>query len=393
MEMMNTRDYRTKTKYTPKKNISVAGIWPIALDIGYSSVKAISPNCIGVFPSFARQRDGSEVTLRKPKPSDILYRASGTTWNVGELANNALEINDVSDSVNTLYARQRYQNPMFLVLARVGLAMAMRANKVGGKLDQDRIVVQSGLPAAYKRADAKDLLTIIAGHHNYEVKFGDDQWQKFDFEIETSKVSIIQQPLGAFFSTCLDNGAGITSLGNKIRKSEAVLLDGGFGTWDGCRISGKTNKISGVETYPDKGMKEIFRRTLEVIETTHGTEIAVHAIQRYLDTGSIPVLDRTNRKRSNVSFAEILFRQANEVCKEALERMELAYNSFLDIDYIIAAGGTSAACYNQIVDRYKDMEGLKIIKSNQEHSLPEIYDVVRGYYLFMVSNLKQSTRK
>lgn len=393
MEIQSTRDFKTRTRYIQKKNISAAGVWPIAIDIGYSSVKTISPNCIGAFPSFARPRDGAEIALRRPRPSDILYRASGVIWNVGELASNALELNDVSDSVNTLYARQRYQNPMFLVLTRVGLAMAMRVNKFGGKSDKDRIVIQSGLPAAYKRTDAKDLLSIITGHHEYEIKFGDEQWRKYDFEIETSAVNIIQQPLGAFFSTCLDNGAGITGLGNTIRKSEAVLLDGGFGTVDCCRISGKTNKISGVETYPDKGMKEIFSRTLNEIEKEYGTEIAVHAIQRYLDTGTIPVLDRVNRKRSNVSFSEILLRQVHIVCQEMLEKMELAYNSFLDIDYIIVAGGTSAACYSQIVTRYKDMTGLQIIKSNQDHSLPEIYDVVRGYYLFLVSNFRKNSKK
>ena len=135
-------------------------------------------------------------------------------------------------------------------------------------------------------------------------------------------------------------------------------------------------------------MKEIFRRTLEEIEKTYGTEIAVHAIQPYLATGTVPVLDRKNRQRSHISFEEILSRQTANVCKEALEKMELAYNSFLDIDYIITAGGTSAACYDQIVNRYRHMEGLQIIKSNQNHNLPEIYDVVRGYYLFMVSNLR-----
>ena len=384
----NTKNYRTKTRYTPRKNVSVPGCWPIAIDIGYSSVKAFSPNCISSFPSFARQKDGVDLALRKPKPSDILYRAAGVVWNVGELANNSLELNDVNDSINTLYARQRYENPMFLVLTRVGLAMAMRDNDIACRQAEDRIVVQSGLPAAYKKADTKDLLSIIAGHHNFEVKFGEADWQTYDFKIETSSVSIIQQPLGAFFSTCIDNGAGMTSLGNKIRKSEAVLLDGGFGTWDGCRISGRTNRISGIETYPDKAMKEIFRRTLEEIEKTYGTEIAVHAIQPYLATGTVPVLDRKIRQRSHISFEEILSRQTANVCKEALEKMELAYNSFLDIDYIITAGGTSAACYDQIVNRYRHMEGLQIIKSNQNHNLPEIYDVVRGYYLFMVSNLR-----
>ena len=388
---MNVQNYKTKTQYICRKNISAAGYWPIGIDVGYSGVKAFSPNCVLCFPSFARPRKHDIIEVGKPRASDILYRGSdGVVWNVGDLANNSLRPDDVDDSVNTLYSRYRYDSDMFRVLVQTGLAMAMRSNHVGEKKQEDTIVVQSGLPAKYLSSDARPLMEVISGKHQFDVKFGNEEWTKYEFEIASENVRITQQPMGAYYSLCLDNKADMTPTGKKIfRTGEVVLLDGGFGTTDSCRICAKTHDVLDKETFPGKAMMEIFRRTTEEIEEKYGTEIAVHSLQPYLQTGTVPIFERKARKKKEVSFEEILEKHTRNVGNELLDRLELAYNSFLEINYIATAGGTGVAWFEQIVERYKEMDGLQIIRCSQNDKLPEIYDVARGYYLFMTAALRR----
>ena len=52
--MTNTMDYRTKSIAHEVKNVSVENAWPIAMDIGYSSVKCFSPIMICAFPFYAK---------------------------------------------------------------------------------------------------------------------------------------------------------------------------------------------------------------------------------------------------------------------------------------------------------------------------------------------------
>lgn len=388
---MNIQDYKTKSHYIQRKNISVKGYWPIAIDVGYSGVKAFSPNAVLCFPSFARPREEGIAEVGKLKTMDLLYRdADGLVWDVGELANNALSPNDVNDSLNTLYSRYRYDSPMFKGLTEAGIAMAMQDNSVAAKMPEDRIKIISGLPAKYHIADAEPLKQVLSGYHRFEMKIGKKEWKTYEFQIEEKDVIIIQQPLGAYYSTCLNNNADMTALGKKIYKNmEVIMLDGGFGTLDSCRISAKTHRVTDKETFPGSAMKEIFRRTVGEIQAAYGTEIAVHAFQPYLEAGTIPVLDRKARKKRDVSFEEILERHTLEVCTEAMERMELAYDSFMGIDMLITAGGTGAAWYEWLVERYKGMEGFDVIKSSLNDNLPSIYDIVRGYYLFLVSMLRK----
>ena len=388
---MNIYDFKTKSEYIPRKNVSVDGYWPIGIDVGYSGVKVYAPNAVLCFPSFARVRREGIAEVGKMKNSDILYRDDkGVLWDVREMANNSLSPNDVDDSMNTLYSRYRYHNPMFKTLAETSMAMAMRANKIGAKKEEDKLKIVSGLPAKYHIADAAPLRNVLEGHHRFDLKIGSNPWETYEFEIEKEDLVILQQPLGAYYSTCLNNNADMTALGNRIyRKLEVVIMDGGFGTIDGCLISAKTHKVTNKETFPAGAMKEIFRRTVADIQDIYGTEIAVHAFQRYLQTGKIPVVDRVARRKKEVSFADILERHTRQLCIETMTRMELAYDSFIGTDMLVVAGGTGAAWYEQLKDRYKEM-GIEVIQSSPSDNLSSVYDIVRGYYLFLASMLKRT---
>lgn len=56
---------------------------------------------------------------------------------------------------------------------------------------------------------------------------------------------------------------------------------------------------------------------------------------------------------------------------------------------LVVAGGTGAAWYEQLKDRYKEM-GIEVIQSSPSDNLSSVYDIVRGYYLFLASMLKRT---
>ena len=93
--------------------------------------------------------------------------------------------------------------------------------------------------------------------------------------------------------------------------------------------------------------------------------------------------------KKEVSFADILERHTRQLCIETMTRMELAYDSFIGTDMLVVAGGTGAAWYEQLKDRYKEM-GIEVIQSSPSDNLSSVYDIVRGYYLFLASMLKRT---
>lgn len=63
----------------------------------------------------------------------------------------------------------------------------------------------------------------------------------------------------------------------------------------------------------------------------------------------------------------------------------------IDHDYLVVAGGTGDAWYDYIKDYYGGMDNLTIIPGNQnDTSLPFIFSNVRGYYMFMLGDLRHS---
>ena len=383
---MQTQQFRAGTTYRECNNARVKGCWQIGLDMGYSSVKGFSPNSRFNFPTFARKREVGITTIGEPHPSDILYEGPEGMWDVGELAVNSLLANDVEDSVQTLYARHRYDSAMFRVAARVGMAMAMRKNTCG-ELQQERLVLQTGLPSAYRtQNDSAALVDALKGEHSFRVKFGASPWQEYNFFLPRENIYVTQQPLGSYFSACMDDNANMTMLGRRYYNSNILLFDAGFGTVDIGMIQARTRKQYGAETYARWGMKEVFRRTVEEIQNRYQTEIAVHALSLYLDTGKVPVLDRRLHKRQEMPFDDLLLRHSQEVCNEVLDKMETAFDGLSNCQGLLIAGGTGAAWLDYIAKRYEQMEGMEVIRPID--GLPYIYAIARGYYLVVTALLR-----
>ena len=392
--MIDTKDFKTKTVCIERKNPSVESVYPVAIDIGYSAVKGMSPNKVYSFPSYAKQTNAQILSLggTNVDSNSIQYKdgVTGATWLVGEAGINSLDSDDTNDSVNSLFGRNRYFSSMFLVIARVGIAMGLLPNSHGGYTDKKKIAIQTGLPPAYMKADEPLIKEALAGQHIFSIKIGNQKWVNFDFTLSENDIKVIPQPMGTLMSvSSLMDGTPVPEAAKYFSK-KVHILDGGFGTMDDIDIN--NGQVINAETFTDFGMKRVMKETSEEIFARYHTDIPVIAMQKYLEDGMIRHFDRKRRALKQVSFTDILETANRNVCMEALNKIDNIYNNFIYHDYFIVAGGTGEAWYPIIRDYFKDMGTLKVIPGNQNDTLPYTFSNVRGYYIVLLKNLQAYER-
>ncbi len=380
---MKTKRFRTKTEMIETDNKGLDNYWEIAIDIGYSAVKLFGPNIIASFPSYAR-RVSSDFQFAGIAPKEsILYRDSnGQCWIVGEVAQNTMQSGDTSDSENTLYSRDRYANPMFKVVAEAGLGIAMRDNEFGSAKGKE-IFVQTGLPGRYM-SDSADISEILAERHVFDLKIGAGAWEHFDFTISQNNIDVMSQPKGTLYSICVEKDGRFRKETTSYLSSSMLVFDPGFGTLDLFPINhGTTGKE---ETFPNLGMKRVLSETSDLIFKEYGVEIPVSAMQKYLETGTVRVFNKKEMKSQDKPFDELLAKASRKICEEAIDSIINAI-PLSDYNYFVITGGTGAAWYNYISEKFKDLETLTIIKGNQNDELSLVYSNVRGYYYYRRNKL------
>lgn len=385
---MNTQDYKTKSIIEYRHIPSNPKYWAIGLDIGYSSVKGMSPNKYFCFPAYARKVPADRLTLKAPQSTDIRYRekSNDEIWTVGALAYDEVNSSEVMDSEAELFGRRRYFSPMFLVIARVGIALGMM-NDPYGKRENRRVKIQMGLPPKYMN-DEDDLRESLVGHHEFEIKLGNQPWQSFDFTIEPEDIpKVMAQPLGALMSASIGKDGMQLPVARQYFSKNVIVFDPGFGTTDDYTIT--HGVVTGYETFPELGMREVFARTCHDIKKQYRVEIQIPELQNKLVDGTIKSMDRRLMKSTKHSFADILEKNSKEVCHETIEKLKTVHNYFIDTDYIIAAGGTYDAWASEFNQTFKDMEGLSIVPGNiNDPSLSNVFDNVRGYYYYLNHSLR-----
>ena len=168
--MLTTQSFKTKTIMKDKKNPASSGTWGIAMDIGYSGVKIYSPTQVAVFPSYAKKvpLGHSDNVIGTLSSSDIAYRCGEDEYLVGSSAVSALRTGDSDSATGSLYSRDRYFTPEYLVLARVALALGMKKNAYGDP-EGKKVAVMSGLPPEYLERDKGDLTEVLSGEHSFSV--------------------------------------------------------------------------------------------------------------------------------------------------------------------------------------------------------------------------------
>lgn len=384
---MTTKDYKTKTMVKMAKLPVPKDTWHIGLDVGYSAVKVISPNSISCFPAYAAKEKAStamlKVGLSGADEKDIIYRdENGNVWSAGENVQDSISSGDVTAGSNDIYSRNRYQDPMFKVLVRAGLAAGMRSNIYGNPAGR-RIIVQTGLPCGYMENDKETVKKILAGRHRFSVQFA-GVWEDFDFTISPEDVSVIDQPQGTLFSLATGPDMHLSPDAFKYFKSKMLIIDIGFGTLDTFQIVRQKVVRSECRTFPEFGMRRILSDTSDEIFKQYHVEISVPTMQQYLEKGTVPVLRDGAYKKTD--FLPILEECSRRVCKEAMEVVKERYRFAQDnYDYIVITGGTGDAWLGFIMEDpyFSQSDTFTVLQGNHaDPAIANIFSNVRGYYAY-----------
>lgn len=401
--MISTKNFKTRTAFYNADNPSVEGVWSIALDIGYSAVKGYSVNRIFSYPSFIREArlDSMLAENMKTRKDTIQYRDETLgTWDVGNRAIMLSSDGETYGSDNTLYSRNRYSQPMFLILARVGLAIGMTENKFA-TYNGEKIKLQTGLPIEYVKSDSSNLRAALSGRHQFDIRFGgSEEWRHFDFELNADDIGIMPQPVGSFWSSIFDSLGNPKRGANKFMAESSLIFDGGFGTLDVFAI--KDLSISFSFTYPECGMREVFKRTSDEILQKYHHQIPIPFFQKYLDSGEIDILCPTDPnklidvlnpdsfRKEKVDFSAILEKHSKDVCYSAMKKVLTSTNNLEDFQHFIITGGTGAA-WSEWIHAALDPLSKDVIDAvgDENEKISAIYNNVRGYYMGLLESLHQ----
>lgn len=418
--MIETMDYRTKTLMLEAANVTVDDYWPIAIDIGYSSVKGFSPNSIFAFPSYAKNLKKNPKLYGDLKDDEILYRDgdTGEIWRVGHSAQEMVNNLDTEDSEQELFGRTRYFSQLFKVLLRTGLALGILSNSAG-EYNEKPIYVQTGLPPKYLDEDTKYLVEVLSGTHEFAIKTSrHPNFVNLKLNIPKQNIEVMSQPEGTLMNLVMDDNGNGRPNARALFQSNIIIFDAGFGTLDLFDI--KNRKSSSKETFSQFGMREILDRTTKKIKKETGVVLPPSAMQNALESGTVLIKKRNGIKPSSQKqpFSVLLERATEEVCQEAVEKVINIYDGLFEYQYLVLTGGTSAAWEKYIREYFLDVEDLTIIAGNEysrsvaHGNLPAdasseqkkdieferqksdiIFCNVRGYYMCLINHLRRISRK
>ena len=393
---INTRDFRTKSIYSPTRNITVEGKWPIGLDIGYSGVKGFSPNAVFAFPAYAKNIGKNPTIYGEMEEDEILYRdnETGEIWRVGRNAEKMIGERDTSTSQLEIYGRDRYYTQMFLVIARAGIALGMQENECAA-YNGEEIIIQTGLPPAYKDADIDAITDVLADSHSFAIRIArTKRYINYDFTIPRSNVRVMSQPEGTLMSIAMDNNARSLKGANRYFTSNIIFFDAGFGTFDLFDITNGT--VHSKESFGDFGMRAVLEECCKKIQQEKGVVIRPQAMQNILEKGEVTIQKRGKGQFASHTepIADLLEEASKEICTRAVSKVIDTYAGLIDYKYLVLTGGTAAAWLDQLKETFAQVQHLTVIEGNINcPELDMIFCNVRGYYLYVVSALMREAKR
>lgn len=385
-------DFITKTQMLERNNHSVDYFWPVGIDYGFSAIKGFAPNKVFCFPNCAIKIDPDILgKVLDVSDTDMVYRCNGETWIVGEKAYSVMTGAEAMNYESEMYERNRYFSPSFRVLMDVGLGMAIASNAVR-RYKGENLVIETGLPPKYKDNDSELLREALAGDHEFDLRIGKGRFLHYRFQVRENGVYIIDQPMGSLISAITDNDGRQSPADSIILKSNTIVMDPGFKTLDIYDISAGMFRSS--HTFDTLGMYEIFKRTASELNRIYKADVSVAEMQALLRKGYVTSFDRKTMQSRRIPFDDVLIKNSNAVCDEALGKIFSIYNYLRDHDNLILTGGTGNAWEPIIRERFSNMESLRVISANKnDPGISNTFSNVRGYYLFLVSMLERQIRK
>lgn len=385
--MSQTDKYCTKTSYIRHNAAAAPGVKVCAIDIGYSGVKCYTDNCRACFPSMAIPSKEVEFA-GEANQTDILYRDEKGMWAVGSLAVKGMSIRDTNESEKTLYSRNRYDSELFKIIYRVGMALCLMEEPDIGSGGDRPIVLQTGLPPGYLKSDKRDILRVLSGLHLFEIKVGNNEWKEIFFELKPEQVKVMAQPLGSLYSAAFDNNCRLIPGAKQYFTSSLLVLDPGFGTCDTYAVRNRT--IDSSESFDNLGMRAVYKLLSDKIYQMYGEDIPVHAIPKILLAGEVAVLDKATICTTTHPIREMLAECSEEICRRAIQKIQSTYDYLREYRFLLITGGTGEAWMDRIRQHFSGIQGLTILKGNQNDAgLPQIFSNVRGYYFYQVGDQRK----
>ena len=371
---MNLKDFNVEQEVIACKN-PIRLNWNVAIDIGFSSVKGMSPNKRFCFPSFVKKIEGNLTAIDE---NDIYYRDEDGIFLIGDRAQNLVRTDDTNDT-ESFFSRNRYFTKEFLILARTAVAIALMDNAERKKLPQVRLFVQTGLPAAYLKEDARKIKGTFTRAGSYSVRMGNGPWMKFENSLKVSDVAVMSQPAGTLNSIMIDDYGQYHESKKKLLSQNILIADVGFGTFDPYGLVNREIVLQ--ESINNLGMKTVLETASKYIYEEHGTDIRIPQMRKYMKDGYFKIVDIQNMTSKNVSLAPYIEKACAEVAKQAASKLYEMSKYFSDYDILVVTGGTGAAWFPYIKDAFSGIESLEILLGNDGCGVPVHYANVRGYYM------------
>lgn len=370
---MNLEDFTVAQEIIEGRN-PVRINWNIAVDIGFSSVKGMSPNKRFCFPSYVKK---IEESLTTEDDEDIYYKDDDGLYLVGEKAQDLIKEGDTNDT-DSFFDRERYFSKDFLILARTAVAIGMMDNKERKRIPQVKTFIQTGLPAAYLKADARLLRSAFAQSCTYYIKIGRGPWEKFENTLKTN-ISVMSQPAGTLNSIMVDDFGQYHEDKKKLLSQNILIADIGFGTFDPYGLINR--EVALHESIDNLGMKKVLETASENIYRDYKVDLRISQMRKCVREGYFKVTDIRNKSCKKVPVAPYIEKACKKVAETAIDKLYEMARQFRDYDILVVTGGTGAAWFPYIKDAFSGIDTLEVIPGNDGCSVPIHYANVRGYYM------------
>lgn len=378
---MDLTDFSTKQEIVLCKN-PLRTHWIIAVDIGFSSVKGMSPNKRFCFPSYVKKIDGNLMSV---DDDDIYYRDEEGMYLIGTKAQDLVRADDTNDT-DSSFDRNRYFTKDFLILARTAVAIGLMDTDDRKGHPQLKPFVQTGLPAAYLKADAGKIRDVFIKPGIYDIKVGNGKWMRFENSLKSNDVAVMAQPAGTLNSIMIDNNGEMRPDAKQMMAKNIIIADIGFGTFDPYGIVNRKKVLE--ESINNLGMKHVLETASAYIYNDYHMDIRIPQMRKYLKNGFFKVVDIQKMESKKVALDTYIEKACKEVATEAARKLYEMAEYFKDYDILVVTGGTGAAWIQYFKEVLSGLEDLKIIPGNEGNDIPMHYANVRGYYMSSYRRLR-----
>ena len=378
LKAFNTPQEIIEGKY-PVKNF-----WIIAVDIGFSSVKGLAPNKRFCFPSYVKKMNSSLMSIDE---EDIYYRDKDGTYLIGTKAQDLVRADDTNDT-DSSFDRNRYFTKEFVILARTAVAIGLMNNEERGNQGQLRPFVQTGLPAAYLKADAPKIIAAFSQPGTYEIKIGSGKWLQFENTLKSSDINVTSQPAGTLNSILFDDNGEPRKQARQIMEKNIIIADIGFGTFDPYGVVNREKVLE--ESINNLGMKRVLEVASEYIYKEFNMDIKIPQMRKCMKDGYFKIVDIQQMTSKKIPLDNYIERACKEVATQAATKLYEMAGYFQDYDILVVTGGTGAAWFDYFKEALAGMEDLEIIPGNDGNELPIYYANARGYYMSAYRRLRKA---